>query len=183
MGANNETVSRVVRRRAKPGAENTYEALVKHMLEASSRFPGYLSATIIPPHSESDNSEYRIVQRFASQLDLDRWDRSLERAMWHDRILPVAETDPAYHSLNGLEVWFPSKPTSALPRPPRWKMTTVSWLGIFPTVAVCLGLIAPHLGSWPFLIRTAVITALVAILMSYVVMPRLSRWMNGWLAS
>lgn len=60
-------------------------------------------------------------------------------------------------------------------------MTVVTWLGIYPIVAFCLWFIAPLLASVPFLLRTAVITAIVVILMSYVVMPRLARWMGGWM--
>ena len=60
-------------------------------------------------------------------------------------------------------------------------MTFVSWMGIFPTVSLLLWLVSPLLASWPFLLRTAVFTSLVALAMSYLVMPRLSRWMSWWL--
>ncbi len=60
-------------------------------------------------------------------------------------------------------------------------MTVVSWLGIFPTVAALLWFVAPLLAPLPFLVRTAIFTALVAVAMSYLVMPRLSRWMVWWL--
>lgn len=176
-------VSRVARRRPNQGREQAYESLVKGMLEASSRFPGYLSATVIPPHTDSDHGIYKVVQRFATQADLDRWDQSEERAMWHDRISPIADHAAAYHPIQGLEVWFP--PSSACSPdaapPPKWKMTVVSWLGIFPTASLCLGASGPLLGFLPFLLRMAIITAMVALLMAYVVMPRLSVWMRWWL--
>jgi antibiotic biosynthesis monooxygenase (ABM) superfamily enzyme len=173
------TVTRVVRRKAKPGCMQAYEELVKGMLEASSRFPGYLGATVIPPHTDTDEEEYQIIQRFATQADLNRWDQSSERAMWHERIHPIADDTPIYRLVSALDVWF--HPERHRAPAPRWKMTTVSWLGIFPTVALCLGVIAPLLASWPFLLRTAMITALVAVLMSYLVMPKLSNWMRWWL--
>lgn len=181
MNDKHRPVSRVVRRKAKPGHEKAYEALVKCMVDASSRFPGYLSATVIPPHTEADKGEYQIVQRFATHEDLARWDESDERAMWHERMHSVAENAPAYSLVAGLEVWLSSQLSYATTLPPRWKMTTVNWLGIFPTVAVCLGFISPFLATWPFLARTALITAVVAALMSYAIMPRLSRWMGWWL--
>ncbi|NMG74165.1 antibiotic biosynthesis monooxygenase [Aromatoleum diolicum] len=181
MMEKNVPVSRVVRRKAKLGHEKAYEALLKSMVEASSHFPGYLSATVIPPHTHADQGEYQIVQRFATPEDLARWDESDERAMWHERIRPVAESAPAYRLVPGLKVWFSSQLPHATTAPPRWKMTTVNWLGIFPTVAICLGLISPFLATWPFLARTALITAMVAALMSYAIMPRLSRWMGWWL--
>ena len=46
-----------------------------------------------------------------------------------------------------------------------------TWLGIWPLVSVALWLVAPRLGMLPFLVRTALITALVVAAMSYLVMP------------
>jgi antibiotic biosynthesis monooxygenase (ABM) superfamily enzyme len=100
-------VSRIVRRRPNPGSEEAFQA------------------------------ECQVIQCFATQTDLDNWDNSPERAVWHERIRPVAERGADYHPMNELEVWFPSKPTTSSGAPPRWKMTVVSWLGIFPTAAAC----------------------------------------------
>lgn len=151
------------------------------MLEASSRFPGYHSATVISPHSALDHGEYRVVQRFATQADLEHWDNSAERAAWHERIRPIADDDAGYHPVEELEVWFPSGTAAHAGSPAKWKMTVVSWLGIFPTAAACLAGVGPVLKSWPYLFRMALVTAMVAFLMAYVVMPRLSVWMQWWL--
>lgn len=169
-----EPVSRIVRQRAKLGCEKAYDTLIRGMLEESSHFPGYLSAVVIPP--DFPGGRYQIVQRFAMEQDLERWNASEQRATWHERLRPVTESDAEYHLLTGLEVWFSPKLT-----PSRWRMTMVSWLGIYPVVTFCLWFILPLLDFLPFLVRIALITAIVAILMSYVVMPRLSRWMGKWL--
>lgn len=174
-------VSRVVRRKPNPGCEEAYENLLKGMLEASSKFPGYLSATVLPPHAEHSKNEYLIIQRFATQDDLDRWDGSAERELWHQRIQVVSEQNAVYFQVGGLEVWFPSSPVNTSSLPPKWKMTVVSWFGIFPTAAICIAVFGPLLESWPFLTRMALITAVVAFLMSYVVMPRISVGMRWWL--
>lgn len=175
----NQQVFRVVRRRAKPGYEKAYEALIQGMFQDASSFPGYLSAALIPP--EAPGGEYQIVQRFATEQDLDRWNASQERATWNERLRAVAEGNPEYRLLTGLEAWFGPATIPASSPPPRWRMTVVSWVGIFPTVAVLLWFVAPLLAPLPFLIRTALFTALVAIAMSYIVMPRVSRWMAWWL--
>lgn len=163
------------------GSEKAYKSLLRGMLEASSQFPGYLSATVIPPHTESDQGEYQVIQRFATQADLGHWENSLERAVWHERILLVAERGAGYYPMDELEVWFPPKPTTGSASPSKWKMTVASWLGLFPTAAACLAGIGPVLRSWPYLFSMALITAVVAFLMAYVVMPRLSAWMQWWL--
>ncbi|HUN90677.1 MAG TPA: antibiotic biosynthesis monooxygenase [Burkholderiaceae bacterium] len=176
---NDSQVVRVVRRRAKAGCDAAYEALIRGMFASAATFPGYVSAQMIPP--AQPGGEYQLVQRFASEADLDRWNASTERTTWLERLRTVAEGDPEYRVLSGLEAWFGPTVVPATAPPPRWKMTVVSWMGIFPTVALLLTFVAPLIAPLHFLLRTAIFTALVAILMSYVVMPRLSRWMHWWL--
>ena len=173
-----DSVFRVVRRRAKPGCEKAYEEVIRAMFEAARRFPGYAAAELIPPAAAG--GEYQIIQRFATEADLARWNASEERLIWLERLAELAEGDPEYRLLTGLDAWF--APTAVAPKLPlRWRMTVVSWLGIFPTVALLLWFVAPLLAPLPFLLRTALFTALVALLMSYLVMPRLTRWMAWWL--
>jgi antibiotic biosynthesis monooxygenase (ABM) superfamily enzyme len=174
-----ETVVRVVRRKAKTGCEEAYEALIRAMFADASQFPGYLSAQLIPP--ETLGSEYQILQRFATEDDLECWNASPQRALWQERLRAVAEGDPEYRLLTGLDAWFAPTAISASSPPAKWRMTVVSWIGIFPTVSFLLWLVSPLLASLPFLMRTALFTALVALAMSYLVMPRLTRWMSWWL--
>jgi antibiotic biosynthesis monooxygenase (ABM) superfamily enzyme len=149
------------------------------MFEAARQFPGYESAEMIPP--EAVGGEYQIIQRFATEHDLERWNKSEERALWHARLRPVAEGDPEYRVLTGLDAWFAPTIIPVARMPAKWRMTVVSWIGIFPTVALLQWLVAPWLAPLPQLARIAVITALVAVMMSYLIMPRLTRWMAWWL--
>ncbi|KAB2927464.1 MAG: antibiotic biosynthesis monooxygenase [Dechloromonas sp.] len=174
-----QSVFRIVSRRARPACEAAYEALVKAMFDEARRFPGYLSAELIPP--PRPGGEYQIVQRFATQADLDRWNASPERLDWMEKLSTVADGAPEYRLLHGLDAWFAPTSLPVAKTPPRWRLTLVSWLGIYPTVAVLLIFVGPLLEGLPQLLRIAVITALVAVLMSYVIMPRLTRWLGAWL--
>lgn len=174
-------VSHVTFRRAKPGCAEAYGNLVRGMLKASSLFPGYLSATVIPP--EHDDGQFQIIQHFSSQEALDRWHASAECTEWHERLRPVVASEPEYRLLSGMEVWFSPKLTPINGQPPRWRMTIVSWMGIFPIVALVLWLVNPALLDMhmPFLPRVAILTILVVPSMSYLVMPILSRAMRWFL--
>ena len=149
------------------------------MFEDARRFPGYLSAKLVPP--ESPDGEYQIIQHFATEAEMEGWNASEERALWLEKLAAVAEGDPEYRLLNGLDAWFAPAAVPVGKVPSRLRMTLLSWLGIYPTVAFLLTFIAPHLDFLPTLLRIAVITVLVAILMSYVIMPRLTRWLGWWL--
>lgn len=175
----NSAVFRIVRRKVKPGCAEAYEALVGGMFADARSFPGYVSAELIPPADAG--GEYQIIQRFAHASDLEGWQASPIRAEWMARLSTVAEGEPEYRMLHGLDAWFGPTlvPVQRMPR--RWKMTLLSWCGIFPTVALLLAFVAPLLSGLPFLVRTAVITALVAVLMSYAIMPKLTRLAADWL--
>lgn len=170
---------RIVQRRAKAGCEEAYESMVRAMFKESMSFPGFISAELIPP--DFPGGEYQIIQHFATADDLERWNDSAVRMVWLERLRAVADGDPEYRVLNGLDAWFAPVTLPATIHPPKWKMTVVSWLGIFPTVALLLSFLSPLIAPLPFSLRTAIFTAVVAVLMSYVVMPRVSRWMAWWL--
>ncbi len=176
---NSPSVTRVALRRALPHCEAAYEALLRGMFADMKTFPGFLSADVIPP--PSPGGEYQIVTKFAAAGDLERWDSAETHLDWLRRLDTVAEGAPAYRVITGLEAWFAPEVVPASLNPPRWRMTLATWLGIFPTASFFIYFVAPWLGWMPFLPRTAVITGLIAVAMSYIVMPRLSRWLKPWL--
>ena len=93
----------------------------------------------------------------------------------------VAEGEPEFRKLSGLEAWFEPAVVPATMHPPRVRMAVVTWLGIFPTVSFFLWFVLPWIQPLPFLPRTAVLTALIVVTMTWVVMPRLTRLMRGFL--
>jgi len=173
-------VTRIARRRARTGREAEYEALIREMFGLMRGVPGFLGADLIPP--EERGGDYQVVVRFASETDLQAWDACPARDEIHLRMREVAEGEPEFRSLSGLEAWFTPAVVPASMHPPRLRMAVVTWLGIFPTVSLVLWLVAPLLQALPFLPRTAVLTALIVAIMTWGVMPRLTRLMRGWLA-
>jgi antibiotic biosynthesis monooxygenase (ABM) superfamily enzyme len=151
------------------------------MIERMRESPGFSHAELLPP--EAPGGEYQIVVHFDSEDSLAAWDASAARAAVHARMRDVAEAEPEYRRLTGLEAWFAPAIVPATTHPPRTRMAVVTWLGIYPTAAFFLWFVAPWLAGWPFLLRTAVITALIVATMTWVVAPRLTRAMRGWLTA
>lgn len=172
-------VTRIARRRARPGHEAEYEATLREMLVAMRAHDGFLGGDMIPP--ETPGGEYQIVVRFASEAALQQWDMSPARLALLERQRLVAEGEPEFRNLSGLEAWFEPAVVPASMHPPRARMALVTWLGIFPTVSFFLWFVLPWLEPLPFLPRTAVFTALIVITMTWVVMPRLTRLLRPWL--
>lgn len=174
-------VTRIARRRARPGHEAEYEVMLREMLAKMRAFKGFLGGDLIPP--ETAGEEYQLVVRFASEAELQVWDMSDARLELLERMKAVAEGEPEFRKLSGLEAWFEPAVVPASMHPPRAKMAVVTWMGIFPVVSFYLWLVSlwPGFVELPFLPRTAVFTALIVATMTWVVMPRLTRLMRGWL--
>ena len=67
------------------------------------------------------------------------------------------------------------------PAPPRYKMVVVTWLAVYPMITLILVLFWPLLSLLPMLLRTLVLTAVMVTLMTYVIMPRMTRLFSSWL--
>jgi antibiotic biosynthesis monooxygenase (ABM) superfamily enzyme len=78
----------------------------------------------------------------------------------------------------GLETWF-DLPGRAPPS--RGKMAVVTWAALFPLVLLTNTVLGPVLEPVPLVPRVAVTCAAMVALMTWVVMPRLTRWLAGWL--
>ena len=65
--------------------------------------------------------------------------------------------------------------------PPRWKVATVTWLGIFPTVYLLFLVLWRWIEDWWLLPRVMLLTLLVASTMTWVVAPVLTRVFRNWL--
>lgn len=173
------SVASVLRCHAQPGSAAQCQALLQELLEASRQFSGCVFVSLISPATADE--PHQLVQRFAMPTDLARWLGSPEWAQWRERLERIAPGAVDVAALGGLQTWSAPPLPAPVMVPPKWKLTVVSWLGIFPLVAVSLGGLGPLLQSWPFLARIFVVTVLVVSLMSYVVMPRLVVWMGWWL--
>lgn len=66
--------------------------------------------------------------------------------------------------------------------PPRWKMAIVTWIAIYPIITVLLLMLGPILlGSLPIPVVTLVLSVTLVVLMTFIVMPLLTRAFRPWL--
>jgi uncharacterized protein len=173
-------VTATVTRRVKPGHEAAYEEFLAGINSAAKAFPGYLGEEVFRPAGGA-GGEYRIVYRFDSPAHLRAWLDSGERAAWLARAEPHVAGPMRTQYLTGLESWFtlPAQP-GARPPPP-YKMAILTWATIFPLITLVVLASAPLIGSWQLFPRLAVTTLVTVSAMTWVVMPRVTRLLRGWL--
>ena len=173
-------VTAVASRRVKPGREREVEEWAEGILAAANGFPGYLGSEVLRPGDAPGDDEYRIVFRFDQASNMRAWEGSEERHRWLEKAEPLI-SEERVKVLTGLETWFtrPAKPGE--PAPPRYKMVAVTWLAVYPLITLILLLAGPVLSMLPMLLRTLVLTAVMVTLMTYVIMPRVTRLFSFWL--
>ncbi len=175
-----EPVTVVLTRRALPGKAAALETWLRQVTEAAAAFPGHLGAEIHRP-APPEQPDHVLIYRFATAADLARWTNSAERARWLRRAERLTEGTPVVQVLNGLDGWFALPGRQAVPPPPRWKTALVTAPVIYLLVLALSLAAGPLLDQLPLPLRTAVTTLLLVPLMTWIVMPPLTRLLRRWL--
>jgi hypothetical protein len=173
-------VTVVISRRVIKGREAEFEQLSSRMTERAAGFAGYLGASMFRPASAED-PEYRIIFKFSDEAALAVWQESAERAEILEQIEPLLVAPSQVETTSGIVNWFTLPGHNPVKPPPKYKMTFVSWLALYPTVTLIFLLFGDLLAQVPLLLRTMLITAVVMVAMSYLLMPRFTRWFAFWL--
>jgi antibiotic biosynthesis monooxygenase (ABM) superfamily enzyme len=173
-------VTTTVTRRIKPGHEAAYEEFLTGISGAARAFPGYLGIEVFRP-APGEGEEYRTVYRFDSVAHLRAWLDSAERAAWLARAEPHVAGPMRAQVLTGLEGWFTLPTRPGVAPPPVYKMAIATWATIFPLITLVVVATAPLVGGWPLVVRLAVTTGVTVPLMTWVVMPRVTRLLHRWL--
>lgn len=164
--------------RVKPGCEAEFEAAVRGVTSAASTFPGYLGSDVLYPQTR--RGEWQLIMRFDTLAHLQEWEASPICQEWIARAEKLAEL-PKVSRVNGLEAWFnlPEMPNVA--PPPKWKTAIVSAVGIYPVISILPGLLQPITSNLPSWLSTLASISIMMPLMTWVVMPQVTRLFKGWL--
>ena len=179
MTAESGPVTTTVTRRVRRGHEGPYEEILEGIISAASGFPGHLGVEVFRPQRGSAG-EYRTVYRFDTAEHLRAWLDSAERAAWQARAEPHLAGPLRTSFVTGLETWF-TLPGQAMPPPPPYKMALLTWITIFPLITAIVAITGPLLEELPLAARLGITTALTVPLMTWIVMPRVTRLLRRWL--
>src|SRR5215218_4581291 len=165
-----------ITRRVIAGREAEFQRALQEFFQSSFAHGGVLGASMLVPPPGSDSREFGILRTFADEKERDAFYASPMFKAWEEKARTLTEGDPVYRQLHGLEAWFRSPNP-----PPRWKMATATFLGVFPVAMVLNLTLGPTIKSWPFILRNAFFNACVVMLLTWVVMPLVTRLLHGWL--
>jgi uncharacterized protein len=119
-----------------------------------------------------------VVYRFDTPEHLSAWEGSPVRTRLLDEGAAFVQT-VAVRRLDGMEAWFEPPPGRPPAPPPRWKTFLMTASVILALQTALSMLLRPLVGAWPTFSRTAAVILPLVALMTWVVMPRLSRLLAG----
>ena len=168
-------------RRVRPGHEVEYEQVLEGLIAVATEFPGHLGVEVFRPQTAGSGGEYRTVYRFDTAEHLRAWLDSAERAAGLARAEPHVLGPIRTSFVTGLESWFTLPGEPGTPPPPPYKMALVTWITIFPLITALVAITGPLLDGLPLAASLAITTAVTVSLMTWVVMPRVTRLLRRWL--
>ena len=175
-----EPVTLVLSQRIAPRDREEFIALHDDAVGRLRDFDGFLGSELLPP-VEGIQEDLVIVASFASRSDLDRWLESDSRREWLAMIDRLVDGERTLNVVGGFGGWFPAQ--SSQPQgPKRWKQAMAVFIALFPTVLVITlvrGAIAPDMNV---VLAVFVGNVLGILMLTYVLMPPLTRLLGGWLS-
>jgi antibiotic biosynthesis monooxygenase (ABM) superfamily enzyme len=172
-----EPITVTVARTVLPDNRKAFEDWAEGIQSRMSDYPGHLGSTMLSPGPGED--EYHSVYRFADADTLQDWEHSEDRAQWLAKLEEMVESERFAH-VTGLETWF-TLPDRADQGPPRWKMVAVTSTVIFALQLPIQAFLLSTLLNWPLVLRAAIMSLAMTLLMTYVLMPRVTRLLRRWL--
>lgn len=170
-------VTLVVARKVLPGREAEYERLLRVLHRQIHGTQGYLGTEVV--HNSAEH-EYVSIVRFDSLANLRAWEASGQRERWQVGLDGIVAGDATVRHAEGLEFWFESTQPSVR-APSRHKMALVLVLVVAPLSMVLVPLITHFLGHAPRLVRVTIGAIVQVVLLTYVIMPRVTRLLAFWL--
>ncbi|MGY4197352.1 antibiotic biosynthesis monooxygenase [Bradyrhizobium sp. USDA 4520] len=175
-------VTSVIRHKIRPDAVAKYEEWLKKIMPAARAFPGHRGVNVIRPHSGS--TQYTVVLHFDSIDALKAWLDSAERKALVAEARPFFAGEDDVEIKTGLEFWFtPPSAAAAKVRPYKQMLATISV--IYPLTIVVPFLFKPAFAVLPWLshefVRQLIVVSAIVAAMTYVIMPRYTKAIAGWL--
>lgn len=164
-----------ITRKVLPGKETEFKNALRQFLGESFLHGGVHGAVMISSLPGADEREIGILRTFKDENEKNAFYNSKQFRDWEAYASALTE-EPVYRQLNGLEAWF----RSATP-PPRWKMAVATLCGVFPTSIFLFYTVTPLIRSFPVALRLLVIAALMVVILTWIVMPAVTKIMRPWL--
>ena len=173
------SVTAVASFRLRPDAETDLLAWYRELQTTLVGFDGFIRTELVEP-TPGTQDDTAVVFSFTERRFLDHWLDSPERSDLLARLDPLVEGERTVNVVGGFAGWFPSDGAGGTPR--RWKQAALVLLALYPT-SLAIGVMRD--AWWPDLdapAATLLGNAIGVAVLSWLLMPLLTRAFRRWLA-
>ncbi len=177
-----EPVTLVISKVVKQDKNEAYETWAKGINRVRKRFDGFTGVDIIRPRNPAHN-EYVVIIRFEDIDALSKWQSSAICRSWLLSAEDLIESQSKYQKSVDLEQWFtlPDQNLNVPQNPPYYKKVVVGILAVYPLIMLSNIFVAPYTQELPYLLRVLVSVVIISSLMSYPMIPWISKLLGFWL--
>ncbi|WP_309065635.1 antibiotic biosynthesis monooxygenase [Microbacterium sp.] len=191
-----EPITVSIRREVDPARIAEATVWVQTGVNLANRYPGFLGSGWVRAGEHSH--VWHMLYRFATEETLQAWETSPEREWWLSMGEGFVRSERTRRR-SGIEGWFDEPSTGSIPipnpdgpgtttvavvhAPPRWKQAVSIWLGFFPVNLAFSYAVSPVPGweSVPLWLRVVITTVVLTPIMTYWVLPWVTRMLRSWL--
>lgn len=176
-----ESVTAIIQHHVRAESVAAYEQWLQRITPIAERFPGHRGVHVIRPAPGS--TLYTVTIRFDSLPHAEDWFESAARQTLLSEVMPLLSRDEQRQTVTGLEFWFHPEPGQKPAK--RYKQFLLTLSAIFPLTMVVPLPVHWLALRWAWLGNTflehLLIAAIIVGLMTYVLMPRVTRLAARWL--
>lgn len=153
---------------------------MQQFIQYALSFPGHRGFSVLRSLGD-DSRDYTMVHQFVDGAARRAFTASSVYRSWMARLRDLTEGDPVIEELEGVNSWFVPSAQSAGTRPTKTKMALVTFVGVYPLTSLLPPMLGWLLPTWHPLLVNVVVTGLIVALLTWVIMPGLTRVFAGWL--
>jgi antibiotic biosynthesis monooxygenase (ABM) superfamily enzyme len=175
-----KSVTVLVKRMVPSAEEQSFLDILQHLLEEFDRFPGTAGSMVFRRKVDGD-VEFSILQRFAAEAEHKAWLNSPEFVRWRATVAPATPLPDHVQRYSGMESLFVTAQSPGAP--PRWKMTLLLMIAVYPMSLAVSFWFAPALANLSLFAGAFITSVIMVLSMTYLIVPLLTKLFRGWLES
>lgn len=172
------SVTAVASFRLRPGTEVEFRGRYRELRNLLEGFDGFIRTELVEPVPDTQD-DTAIVFSFTDRHALDRWLGSVERREILEAIDPLLDGGRTVNVIGGFAGWFSTSDTTA---PKRWKQAALVLLALFPTALVLTVIREAVLPDLPMPLAVFIGNLVGVVILSWILMPALTRRFDSWLS-
>ena len=169
----------VVRRRIRRGFEADFERTMHEFIRFALDFPGHRGITVLRPGEGA--RDYFVIDKFRDETARRQFTATYEYRRWMESLAALSDGDTRIQEITGLEGWFKIAGRADPGGPKAYKMAIATFVGVYPLSVFLTLTIGRAIESWPLWAGSAVFNICIVTLLTWVVMPIVSRLLARWL--